>query len=70
MNTVSETSEHGVMASVRLLYLSCSAVQAFLCGDELRADELLLAQLLFGLLQVLVRLLQPETSSHVDSILS
>lgn len=58
-----ETSEHVGAAA----HLSGRAVQGFLDRGELRADELLLTQLLFGLLQVLARLLQPETSNHIYS---
>lgn len=58
-----ETSEHVGAAA----HLSGRAVQGFLDRGELRADELLLTQLLSGLLQVLARLLQPETSNHIYS---
>lgn len=57
----------GVSTSTAAAHLSGRAVQGFLDRGELRADELLLSQLLSGLLQVLARLLQPETSNHMYS---
>lgn len=60
------TSRHPNMTTPTgpvVVYLSGGAVQSRLDGAELRADELLLTQLLFGLLQVLTRLLQPEINT-------
>lgn len=56
LNTITQTGPVFV-------YLSGGAVQGRLDRAELRADELLLTQLLFSLLQVLTRLLQPEINT-------
>lgn len=59
--------QNKVRLSNTCLYLFGGVIEAFLDGVELRADELLLNQLLFGLLQVVVGLLQP-VNKHKQTV--